>query len=205
MTTQTKENMKTLTLAVDLDGTSGDYEGILREYVGKAHGIPVEKQLELMPLVTDYAMGNNGWHNMDNTEKFLALHSQAVDDGMFENMRPYEDVSKVLWGLHNKGHFIRIVTARFLKPGDRYRVMETTAKWLDKVEIPVDDVAFTARKTEVIADVYIDDAPKNIVELTAAGRTVIIYDHPYNRHLEGLRAYNWQDVECLVNELARQD
>lgn len=207
MTTQMKDNMtniKKLTLAVDIDGTSGDYEGALRDYVGNAHNIPLEKRLEMMPLVTDYAMGSNGWHKMGTTEEFLALHSQAVEDGMFERMVPYENVSEVLWRLHNKGHFVRVVTARFLKAGDRYRVMETTAKWLDKVEIPVDDAAFTARKTEVIADVYIDDAPKNIIELTEAGRTVIIYDHVYNRHLEGLRATNWLEVEEIINRLAAE-
>lgn len=204
MTTATKDTkMKNLTIAVDLDGTSFDYEGGLREFVGALHGISSEELLVRYPVAADYVMGNNGWFNMDTQEKFYELHSQAVEDGLFEKLVPYEGVSEALWDFHRQGHFIRIVTARFLKAGDRYRVVESTARSLDNAHIPVDDIAFTARKTEVIADVYIDDAPQNIVELTAAGRTVIIFDQPYNQGYEGLRAKNWDDVTRIVNELAQ--
>lgn len=200
----TETQIKPLTIAVDLDGTTADYEHALRVSIGRFMDIPEELLYEHFPAVTDYAMGNNGWHQMDSAEKFIALHSRAVEEGLFEQMEPYEGASDTLWDFHAQGHFIRIVTARFLKPGDRYQVGASTFRFLDKHNIPVDDIAFTARKTEVIADVYIDDAPKNILELTAAGRTVIIYDQAYNRDLPGLRAHNWADVKRIINELATQ-
>ena len=201
MTTATK-TPKQLTIAVDLDNTSAEYTDGLRAKAGQILGIAPADFHTAFPVVTDYAMWENGWTGMDTKEKYFALHTQAVENGLFEDLVPYDGVSETLWKFHNQGHFIRIVTARFLKPGDRFTVMETTSKFLDAHEIPVDDIAFTARKVDVMADVYIDDSPSNIKNLTAAGRTVIIYHQEYNKDLEGLRAHNWDDVERIINELA---
>lgn len=191
-----------LRIAVDLDNTSGEYTGALRKFAAKYAGISEADVDTKYPEVLDYAMQNNGWHGMDTREEFFAIHSNAVEDGMFSDMEAYENVSEVLWRAHDKGHHIRIVTARFLKPGDRYQVIKTTGEWLDKNEIPVDDIAFTDQKTDIDADVYIDDSPSNIRNLRAAGKTVIIFDQKYNRDFDGLRAANWLEVESILNDLA---
>lgn len=193
---------KTLTIAVDLDNTSCEYTNGLRHKVGKQLGINPAQFAKHFPTVYDYAMWKNGWHEMDTQAKFFELHSKAVEDGLFEDLLPYDGVSETLWKFHEQGHFIRIVTARFLKPGDRYKVMESTSKFLDKHNIPVDDIAFTERKVDVMADVYIDDSPGNIQRLTAAGRQVIIFDQPYNQGIDGLRAKNWAEVEVIIATLA---
>ncbi|MBC9703628.1 MAG: hypothetical protein H9W81_01130 [Enterococcus sp.] len=193
-----------LRIAVDLDNTSGEYTGALRKFAAKYAGIPESEVETKYPDVLDYTMQNNGWHGMDTQAEFFAIHSRAVEDGMFSELEAYENVSEVLWRAHDKGHHIRIVTARFLKPGDRYQVIKTTGEWLDKNEIPVDDIAFTDQKTDIDADVYIDDSPSNIRKLRAAGKTVIIFDQKYNRDFDGLRASNWLEVENIINELAAQ-
>ncbi len=51
------------------------------------------------------------------------------------------------------------------------------------------------------ADAYIDDGPHNIEGLRAAGRTAIVFEQPYNRDLDGLRARNWDEVEEIVYDL----
>jgi len=56
-------------------------------------------------------------------------------------------------------------------------------------------------KTDVGADAYIDDGPHNIESLRAAGRTAIVFEQPYNRDLDGLRARNWDEVEEIVYDL----
>ncbi|MGZ7015477.1 MAG: 5' nucleotidase, NT5C type, partial [Acidimicrobiales bacterium] len=66
------------------------------------------------------------------------------------------------------------------------------------------DLCFLGQKPEVEADAYIDDAPHNVMALRAAGNTVIVFDQPYNRELDGLRARSWLDVEELVIELRVQ-
>lgn len=191
-----------LRIAVDLDNTSGEYTGALRKFAANYAGISEAEVDTKFPAVLDYTMENNGWHGMDTREQFFAIHSRAVEDGMFAELEAYENVSEVLWRAHDKGHHIRIVTARFLKPGDRYQVIKTTGEWLDKNEIPVDDIAFTDQKTDIDADVYIDDSPSNIRKLRAAGKTVIIFDQQYNRDFDGLRAKTWLEVEEILNDLS---
>lgn len=200
-TTAVKAPVRKLRLGVDLDNTSGDYTNALRQSIAKILDIPEDQIMDKFPIVRDYAMGNNGWHEMDTMEKFFALHSQAVADGMFTTLKAYEGVSDVLWRAHAKGHHIRIITARFLKPGDRYNVGQTTFQWLDDNNIPVDDIAFTDQKTDIDADVYIDDSPSNIFKLRAAGKTVIIFHQEYNKDIDGLRAHNWGEVEAILNTL----
>lgn len=202
MTTAIETAIRQLVLAIDLDNTSCEYTNGLRHKAGKQLGINPAQFAEHFPKVGDYAMWKNNWTGMSTQQEFFDLHSKAVEDGLFEDLIPYEGVSETLWKFHEAGHHIRIVTARFLKPGDRYKVMETTSKFLDKHSFPIDDIAFTERKVDVMADVYVDDSPSNIVNLTNAGRTVIIFHQDYNAHLEGLRAYNWDDVYRLVNEIA---
>ena len=50
------------------------------------------------------------------------------------------------------------------------------------------------------ARVHIDDAPGQINALKEAGENVLIFDQPYNRHLEGPRAHNWSEVVEMVFE-----
>ncbi|MFT6812788.1 MAG: 5'-nucleotidase, partial [Ilumatobacter sp.] len=63
---------------------------------------------------------------------------------------------------------------------------------------------FLGKKPQVEANAYIDDAPHNIEQLRSAGNTVIAFEQPYNRDIEGLRATNWGEVEAIVTDLATQ-
>lgn len=195
-----------LTIGVDLDGSTFDYEDGLRNKLGQQLGINPAHFERAFPVCTgsEYAMWANNWEGIGTKEDYFKRHSLAVEDGLFEDLAPYDNAAKVLWRFHEQGHFIRIITARFLKPGDRAIVQATTSHCLDKNFIPVDDVMYTERKIDVFADVYIDDSPTNIKNLRAAGRTVIIYDQPYNREFDGLRAHNWLEVEELVNQISIQ-
>ncbi|MBT6446731.1 MAG: hypothetical protein HOK58_17290, partial [Acidimicrobiaceae bacterium] len=76
-----------------------------------------------------------------------------------------------------------------------------TVAWLDRARIPYRDLCFLGAKSDVGADAYIDDGAHNIENLRAAGRTAIIFDQPYNRDLDGLRASNWNEVEEIVYDL----
>ena len=48
---------------------------------------------------------------------------------------------------------------------------------------------------------YVDGSPHNVVGLREAGHTVITFDQPYNRHIDGPRVSSWADLE-LVLQLA---
>ena len=77
-----------------------------------------------------------------------------------------------------------------------------TVTWLDANQIPYRDICFLGAKPEVEADCYIDDAPHNVEQLRSADNDVIVFDQPYNRDFDGLRASNWDEVEAIVVEPA---
>ena len=103
--------------------------------------------------------------------------------------------------------WIRIVTHRLYANWGHAVAAADTVAWLDAAGIPYRDLCFLGRKPEVEADLYVEDAPHNIVELRAAGNQVVVFDQPYNRDLDGPRAQTWAEVERLVVEmrLARGD
>jgi 5'-nucleotidase len=81
--------------------------------------------------------------------------------------------------------WIRIITHRLLFNGLHEPSAADTAVWLDQHDIPYRDLCFIGDKAMVGADLYIDDSPHNIVNLREAGRTAVVFDQRYNRHLDG--------------------
>lgn len=47
-------------------------------------------------------------------------------------------------------------------------------------------------------DALVDDAPHNLEELAGSAVVPVAYDHPYNRHLPGIRVHVWEELVELV-------
>lgn len=184
-------------IGVDLDGVSGDYCEALRTFVGEAKNIPVEERSTVFPEPVDYNFTN--WPYV--SEDFVKFHSEAVALGLYREMKMIPKASDTLWQLDADGHHLRVITSRFVKHGQNYRVVANTAEWLDKNDIPYRDIMFVRDKVDVYADVYIDDSPENIINLRNAGREVIIFEASYNRDLPGRRAKNWDEVYAHITEI----
>ena len=184
-------------LGVDLDGVCADYNSGFREVVAADKGVEPES----LPMPTEW--GFHHWGLDDN--EFARLHKLAVSDKrMLRHLPPIDGCADALWRLSDMGAWIRIITHRlYINWGHAAAVSDTVA-WLDENRIPYRDICFLGAKPQVEADAYIDDAPHNITALREAGNTVIIFDQPYNRKLDGLRAGDWAEVEALVEELAAQ-
>lgn len=117
-------------------------------------------------------------------------------------MDPIEGVADALWRLSDAGIWIRVITHRLYVNWGHADAVADTVSWLDNQRIPYRDLCFLGNKPDVGADVYIDDAPHNIVNLRGAGFEAIVFDQPYNRELVGPRARSWPEVEELVMEMA---
>ena len=175
-------------LGVDLDGVCGDYTRAFRQSVSLAKGIVPWK------LTLDVSWDYTEW-GINSREEFLALHSDAVAGGLFRNMPAMEGASEALWHLSDNDVWNRIITHRLgSMKGSQARVARDTVDWLDEKDIPYRDLCFVGDKPQVGADVYLDDAPTHIGDLQAQGKEVIIFDQPYNRHIEGFRARNCAEV-----------
>jgi len=178
-------------LGVDLDGVCADYTSAFRTAVARHRGLD---ESTLPDEVTwDFAE----W-GLDR-ESFLAHHRRAVvEDHLFATMPPIDGVSDTLWRLSDAGVWIRVITHRLVSNWNHATAVADTVAWLDDRRIPYRDICFLGAKPQVGADLYVEDAPHNVEALRASGAAVVVFDQPYNRHLDGLRARSWSEVEDLV-------
>jgi 5'(3')-deoxyribonucleotidase len=78
-----------------------------------------------------------------------------------------------------------------------------TVAWLDYNGIPYFDLCFMSDKGAVEANLYIDDAPSNVLALLASDKDVIAFANSTNLGLQipdRNRAANWTEVEERVME-----
>ena len=189
--------MNEFVLGVDLDGVCADYTSAFRRIVA------MERNVDADSLTTEVSWDFAEWGL--NRDSFLELHKTSVQDHrMFKNMPALEGVSDALWRLSDAGVWIRIVTHRLVTHWGHALIVSDTVDWLDAKSIPYRDICFLGRKPEIEADAYVEDAPHNVEALRERGNTVIVFDQPYNRDLDGLRASNWVEVEAIVSELAAE-
>lgn len=183
-------------LGVDLDGVCGDYTAAFRTVVAAELDVPAES------LPDERSWDFHEWP-LERIGGFEAVHRKAVlEHRMFRSMPPMPGAAAALWRLSDAGVWIRIITHRlYVNWGHAIAVADTVA-WLDEQSIPYRDICFLGNKPEVEADCYVDDSPSNVVALREQGNSVIAFDAPYNRHLDGLRAQDWEAVEAIVAELA---
>ena len=181
----------TFVVGVDLDGVCGDHTAAFRQVVAAERGVP---EASLGPQTT-WDFGDWGVE----PDAFLDLHRRGVlEHRMFRTMPVVPGCAEVLWRLSDAGAWIRLITHRLYASWGHAVAVADTVSWLDEAGIPYRDLCFLGQKPEVEADVYLDDAPHNVEELRRAGNDVIVFDQPYNRHLAGPRARDWDDVEALV-------
>ncbi|MFO7961105.1 MAG: hypothetical protein R6U94_09180 [Nitriliruptoraceae bacterium] len=185
-----------LVLGVDLDGVCADYEGAFRSSVARQLDRPADS-MPPQTIMDAYSQWGLSF------EAFEEAHRRAVlEDRIFRHMAPLPGVSDALWQLSDAGVWIRIITHRLIFNWAHETSAADTAAWLDAHRIPYRDLCFIGDKPNVGADLYVDDSPANILSLRAAGRTAIVFDQPYNRHLPAPRADSWDVVvELVVEEL----
>lgn len=184
-------------LGLDLDGVCANYTDAFKSHVANAFGIDTAD----MEDVHDWDFAKLNWGIVSRAH-FESLHAQAVEDGMFRTMAPLPGVSKALWTLSDAGVHIRVITHRLFIKGTHQRVASDTVGWLQTHNLPYRDICMIADKVKVGADAYLDDSPSNIEKLRGGGGTAIVFDQPYNRHLDGLRVSNWDEATDLILKLA---
>lgn len=178
-------------VGVDLDGVCGDHGRAFAAVVAARRGVPVAD------LPEQRTWNFTEWGLTD--EEFDHLHRAGVlEHRMFRTMPPIDGCAEALWRLSDAGAWIRIVTHRLYANWGHAVVVSDTVAWLDEHGIPYRDLCFLGQKPQVDADVYVDDAPHNVTALRRRGSTVVVFDQPYNRGLDGPRAKSWPEVEHLV-------
>jgi 5'-nucleotidase len=186
-----QEILKGTVVGVDIDAVCADHNAEFRKFVAKALDMPAEQIGD--QLDWEY----KSWGITD--EQFILIHQDGVRESMFLNMPPIEGVQQSLKALSDMGATIRIITHRLYAKGNHEVAVTDTAAWLDDHKIPYHDLCMIGDKPAVYADVYIDDAPHNVHALRdKTGKPVLVFDQPYNQHLDGPRVKNWGEVVDAV-------
>ena len=184
-------------LGVDLDGVCADYTTAFAQVVAAERGIDVAA------LTTEVSWDFGEW-GLDRDE-FLRLHRLGVQERhMFRDMPALDGVADALWRLSDAGVWIRIITHRLVTNWGHAKIVSDTVEWLDANRIPYRDLCFLGAKPEAQADAYIEDAPHNVAALRSGGNTVVVFDQPYNRDLDGPRASSWAEAEVVLTTLVTQ-
>ncbi|HCV35362.1 MAG TPA: hypothetical protein DF783_00420 [Acidimicrobiaceae bacterium] len=180
-------------LGVDLDGVCGNYTSAFRSVVAQETGVSEES----LPLLRSWDFKEWGL----TPEGFERLHFLAVSEHRILRSMPVIDgASETLWRMSDAGVWIRVITHRLYVNWAHATAIADTVDWLDRARIPYRDICFLGDKPEVEADLYIDDGPHNVEALRSSGNRVIVFDAPYNQHLNGPRARDWLECEQLVRE-----
>lgn len=185
---------KRFTLGVDLDGVCADFYGKMREIAAEWLGVPLES------LTSDISYGLPEW-NLEKLGGYEDLHRFAVTQrNLFKVLEPIDNAPQVLRKLSNNDIRIRIITHRLFIKYFHQKAIQQTIEWLDYYDIPYWDLCFMKDKGAVGADIYIDDAPGNVIKLRGSGHNTIVFSNSTNREIVPPRADSWDDVERLVLE-----
>lgn len=199
MTVEFNFKKRPYTLSVDVDNTIADYSGGVKDYI--IDNNPGLSESDFPPL-SDYCFVKSKWPTLATLQDYQATHVNAAEEMFLANLRTYTGAVEALETLHDNGVFIRIVTHRLFARGIHRKSVDSTALWLDKNNIPYDELCFSGRKSDIVSDALIDDSMSNINEWRDVHgngdnprRPAFIFDQPYNRDYSHDPFYvlNWED------------
>lgn len=159
-------------IGIDLDGCVYDFVDSLRQYLVLYEGWDPDE----LPPETCWGFFWTDWGIP------FAEFKRLCDDGVdrrqiFYHGAPIDDYRGhsvgALCALKAAGHSLHIVTDRNFGTHSA----SNTARWLGHFEIPFDSLTFSADKTCVPTDVFIDDRPGNVETLRAAGVEAWLLDN----------------------------
>ena len=183
------------TYGIDLDGVCFDFMNAFREHLNGT--LPINLKEE---EITSYY-----WHETTDITKedFDREFDKFGDEGHgYRNLKLLPMALEGLKRIHAEGHKIYYITNRPLY------CLQDTIDCLEEHEFPQRENLHFAKgsKSKLIkefnVDVFIDDSPRTVVELTTQTRaTVYCRSYPFNEHLDDAfftRVNGWD--EFLVAE-----
>jgi hypothetical protein len=173
-------------IAIDIDSTLHHYWDQFAAAAKKRFGVdlPYEHQVT--------------WHiSRLRPEQVKACVAETHGPEKVGAARPYPGAAETIRRWKEQGHYIHITTHRTTE------AHEATREWLDRHEIPYDDLYCSDDKVtrcrELGIDVLIDDSPVNLERAIEAGIRPATILHPWNRDLveeeDVVAADDWPGLE----------
>ena len=170
-----------LRVGFDLDGVWHDFAASLRTFLLVAYAArPFGDGTYPDPTHWDF------WKDWGMTlREFLQACHEGVDAGIVFNHDPHEGTRDVFDAIHAAGHTIHVATDRQF--GTNGASESLTRSWLDRHGLHFDSLTFTADKTVVKTDIFIEDKPENYAALDEAGTEVWLITRPWNEYFTASR------------------
>ncbi|HWQ25274.1 MAG TPA: hypothetical protein VN367_00700 [Chlorobaculum sp.] len=185
-----------IVIGVDLDGVCADFYGRMRQIAAEWFERPIDE------LPAEVSYGLSEWGIADKNH-YDSLHRFAVTQReLFSSMEMVPGARKYLRLLSDEGYRIRIITHRLFIHYFHATAVQQTVNWLDSHGIPYWDLCFMKEKSQVGADIYIEDTPANVEQLRNKELYTICFGNSTNRHIAEPRANSWQEVYDLVSAWA---
>lgn len=165
----------------DLDGVCFNFADSIRRYLVHA-GIRKD---------SDFPEGETRrWNFYEDwgftLEEFIKHCNDGADAGFIFVGDTRIGAVEAMNTLHDAGYTIRIITDRSF--GSRPEVSQiNTFNWLDEHGFKYHSVTFSADKTVVHADYFIEDKLENYDALDAIGVKVYLINRPWNSHVKDNR------------------
>ena len=175
-------------IALDIDSTLHHYWDLLQRVARERYGIelPYHEQRD--------------W-GITVLERDAVVHcvQETHSDENIAAGVPYMGAVDTVRGWHDQGHWIHVTSHR------RPQAADATARWLDRVGLPFDDLHCSfdkvTRCVELGIHVLVDDSPVNIARARDAGIVPATIVHPWNEELVERGVIGARDWESLRAKL----
>ncbi|MGI9100558.1 MAG: 5' nucleotidase, NT5C type [Solirubrobacteraceae bacterium] len=182
-------------IAIDIDSTLHHYWNVLSDAAQRRFGIdlPYEEQLDW------------GITRLRPDQLRLCIEETHREAAILAG-DPYPNAVEIIRRWRESGHFIHITSHR--DPAAR----DATARWLDQIGLPYDDLHCSADKVgrcvELGIELLIDDSPVNISGAIEHGITVATIAHPWNRDVceeeDVICAADWRGLAARLDPVLRR-
>ena len=157
-------------IAIDIDSTLHHYWDQLADAARRRFGVDLPYDEQVTWGIT-----------LLRPEQVRACVRETHGEAAVLAAEPYPGAVEVVRAWHEAGHFIHITSHR--EAASR----ESTARWLDRIGLPYDELYCSddkvARCAEIGIHVLIDDSPENLERAIDAGMIAATILHPWNREL----------------------
>lgn len=171
-------------IGIDLDGVMFDFIGTFERLYAEWFGFPIApiKQWNDPLKHSHFKTYEDLWAWFERADGWAQI--------------PYVDGARgSIDHLLEEGHNLVFITARHGEGATAAYNWHSRSPWADDSFI-----AITSAKQTVPCDIYVDDGPHIIEELRLAGKNTIVFNRPWNKDAEGVRASDWIDVVALIEE-----
>jgi uncharacterized HAD superfamily protein len=179
-------------IALDIDSTLHHYWDLLDELAQERYGISLDYHEQTSWSITKL-----------EPEQLSALVRETHSEQHVLGAEPYPDAVETVRAWHEQGHWIHVTSHRAEDAHGH------TARWLEQVGMPYDDLHCSYDKVprcvELEIDVLVDDSPVNLARARDEGILGATIIHPWNRDLvqtEGIvGARDWRELRARLDPL----